>query len=469
MSPDIYLQFAAAFAGYVIKIAVAYLLCWLFARLLGKPGQKFVLWLTFMFASIAYWIYAVTSATSLAAVSGGGPGTGHGVPRIAHQFLIPFRFERLTVILGRGLVCGYILGVLALVAVGLWKRFRLHFLLRRGGAPSSELRLLFEEMCRHFRIRHCELLVLGKVSSPATVCWWRPRIVLPEVCERMGHGDLMADVLYHELAHVARRDYFWSTINDLICLLLFFHPAVWQARRQLRIQREMACDLAVVAVRPEHRADYAHTLTRVARLCLPRKYSVIGIDFASAPSLLTRRVRAILSDPEKSSWIKRLGRVAAGFALISVYGVLCSVVAIALAFAPSAQLSRNPELHTTRKLPERPAPRRKVVREAISRAQAEGLVTESPAYRFKASERSFVDQPEISLNREERGDSGANVAQGSGWTAPRSGPNAPQAGRTLESIIVATIGTVIGSDKDDRNKRKDSSHLRGPAGSPNLQ
>lgn len=61
MSPDSYLQYAALFVSYFVKVAVAYLLCWLLARLVTSPRQRFTLWLAFMLGSLGYWIYTLTS------------------------------------------------------------------------------------------------------------------------------------------------------------------------------------------------------------------------------------------------------------------------------------------------------------------------------------------------------------------------------------------------------------------------
>lgn len=463
MSPDGYLNYAGIFVSYFVKVAVAYLLCFLLARLLTSPRQRFMIWLGFMLGSLAYWIYGLTSVFPAVVVSTPEPSVRHAVPRIAHQFFVPAKFEHLTVVLGRVLVGAYILGVLLVISVGIWKRVRLHLLLRRGMSPSPELQQMFAEMCRHFGVKHCELLVLPKISSPATVCWWRPRIVLPQVCGELGDSALMADILNHELAHVARRDYFWSSVNDLVCGFLFFHPGAWQARKQMGFHREMACDLAVVAARPEHRADYAHTLTQVARLCLPRKYPSVGIDLAAVPSLLSHRVHAILNDPESISWAKKICRGVAGLALVSLYGVLCTAVAVAVAFVPAHQPVVRVEVQAAAPLQIHSGLHHKARREPAASPEAEDLITESPAYKLTSSVDSNGRAAELPTAEGSTDEASAFVAPG--WSPAQRGSR--PAGRTVESIIVATVGTVIGADKDDRSKRKDTSGTSNHFQSPN--
>jgi len=453
-SPDIYLGFAGLFISYFLKIAVACLFCWILAALLHTPRQRFTLWLGFVLSSFAYWIYAVsTFLASTVSIAGSG-AVPHPVPQPSHLLLVPAKFQYATLICGRILGCVYVLGVLLLVAVGIWKRMRLRLLLGHGSAPSSALQHLFSKMCGHFGIRNCGLLIVSGVNSPATVYWWRPRIVLPRICEQWGEAGLLADILSHELAHVTRRDYFWSSITDAICGLLFFHPAVWQARKQMRIHREMACDLAVVSARPEHRADYAQTLTQVARLCLPRKYPVVGIDFAAAPSLLRHRVEAILDDSEKNSQIsgtRRICRAFAGVALVTAYGFLCFAMALAIAFVPSSQPSSD-SVTASLNSPAAAAPIHKIKR-TRTQPEAEHFVTESPAYRLSSASGSSADTRESSFHSGEHAVADSTGADGTLPMRPGSGPKSPSVDRTVESVVVA-VGAVLGGDKDDRGKRK---------------
>lgn len=460
MSPDAYLQFAAGLSGFFLRIAVAYLLCLLLARLLGSPRQRFGLWTSFMLASLAYWIYTLTPSFSVSKFSASGAVTAPTPGSRFHaQFLIPAKFESAVMTTGRYMVYTYVAAVLLLLLVGIWKRIRLHWLLKDRSAPSAELQSLFEDMRRQFGLRQCELLVLSKLSSPATVHWWRPRILLPQACEQLDEATLI-DILYHEMAHVARRDYLWSSLSDLACHILFFHPALWQARKQMRVQREMACDLAVVGARPEHRADYASTLTRVARLCLPRKFPVVGIDFAATASLLSHRVHAILSDPQKSSPGQKLARTTASAALLAAFGILFPVMAMVIAFAPVSQPINIGQAKPVSQIHARHGLQQKIASQPLVRSEEQGLITESPAYRLQTSAPSQAYVPgTISRSNES---TPADVAKTEVPSWKRPAPGTRSSGETVESIIVATVGVIAGADADDHgNKRRSSSGTGG--------
>ena len=453
MSPDAYLQFAAGFISLFLKIAIAYLLCLLLARLLGSPRQRFALWMSFTLGSLAYWLYSIIPSFPVSQLSASSAsGSLHPLSGFHAQFLVPAKFESVVMMTGQLIIYAYIASVLLLLAARIWKRVRLHLLLRDESAPSAELKELFENMRGQFRLRQCELLVLPKLSSPATVYWWRPRILLPQACEQLDDATLM-DILSHEMAHVARRDYLWSSLGDLVCYLLFFHPALWQARKQMRIQREMACDLAAVGARPEHRANYASTLTRVARLCLPRKFPVIGIDFAATASLLSHRVHAILSDPQKSSPGQKFARTLAGAALLAAFAVLSPAIVMVIAFAPVSQPMNIGQAKPASQTRARHGLQQKIASQPFVRTEEQGLITESPAYRLQASPASQAYRTGTISSSAASAPADVAMAEVPSWKRPA--PGTRSSGETVESIVLATVGVIVGADTDDHtNKRR---------------
>jgi len=446
MSSGNYLHFGAAFASYFLKLGAAYLVCMLLSSLVSSPRKRFGIWLSFMLGSLAWWMYLLSSCF-LAAPSSSMAAT---IPHVSNELFIPTRFQDSVIIAGQLLGCIYIAGVLLLGFVAIWKRLGLHALLEQGSMPSAPLQRLFAAICRSLGVRRCELLIVPGLSSPATVYWWRPRILLPEVYEQVDDEALLADILNHELAHVKRRDYFWSNISSFICQVLFFHPAVWQARKQMRVHREMACDLAVVAERPEHRIDYAHTLTRVARLCLPGRRPAIGVDFAASASLLTDRVRALLNQPEEISLSQKLYRSAACVLVAGAYAFLSAAVGIVLAFAPSGQ----PKIEAADAIPSHLlSAATQVHRKSHAAPKGEkSLITTPTAYRIQASARGpvYTSSPSISSQQQRS-------------LEPKSGPIAPgtpapgsSPATTIRSIVIDTVNTVLhgDNDKDDRGARR---------------
>ena len=128
-----------------------------------------------------------------------------------------------------GLAALYVSVSFLLIAASVWKHLRMRVLLRHAVEPLPSLSALFLDVSRDLRLAHSrvsrtKLMVLPGLKSPATAGFLNPRILLPEVCEQIGPTPQVADVLCHELVHVARRDYLWAGLSDLVCCLLFFHP-----------------------------------------------------------------------------------------------------------------------------------------------------------------------------------------------------------------------------------------------------
>src|SRR5579864_4734346 len=301
--PDTFPYFAGVLATYFLRVAAAYAICWLLTRLSPSPQRRFLLWLLFLLGAAGYWLAMFFPAPIHVAVSGALLSMpAHKAALHPHTLLFPAAWAPALAVVARILAAAYAAGVVVFLGNVLWQHVRLRRALRHALEPSRELAALFEQMCRGFGVRRCRLLILPQLSSPATAGWWRPGILLPQICEEFQDSSQLADVLYHELIHVARRDYLWAAVSDLVRCLLFFHPTVWRARQHMRVQRELACDVAVVSGRPEHRADYAQSLTRFARLRMLQPGRSMGIDFAASASILGMRVRAVLSHRQQRSW-----------------------------------------------------------------------------------------------------------------------------------------------------------------------
>jgi beta-lactamase regulating signal transducer with metallopeptidase domain len=85
------------------------------------------------------------------------------------------------------------------------------------------------------------------VRVPAAIGFWRRTIVLPTWALRELSPEDLNVVLLHEFAHLRRWDEWTNLIQKIVRALFFFHPAVWWIEQRLSVEREMACDDAVLA------------------------------------------------------------------------------------------------------------------------------------------------------------------------------------------------------------------------------
>jgi beta-lactamase regulating signal transducer with metallopeptidase domain len=150
----------------------------------------------------------------------------------------------------------------ALVFLARWRlnSLRLAALLRRAAILTdsgwnAQVRALAGEMAID---RHVALLVSNEIEVPITTGILFPKIVLsPDYAE--WSALRRAAILNHELAHIKRLDAFTQALAHLTAVLYWFHPLVWLMAREMRSERERACDDQVLAAGTKP-SDYAHEL-----------------------------------------------------------------------------------------------------------------------------------------------------------------------------------------------------------------
>jgi len=202
------------------------------------------------------------------------------------------------------LVFGWLFGVLALSLWYLSGWAHLQWLTRKAVMPANaalELRMrgLADKLGVH---RAVELLESAMVRAPAVVGWLRPVVLLPVSAMTGLSPEELEALIAHELAHIRRHDYLVNMLQTLVEILGFYHPAVWWASHQIRIERENCCDDLAVGV-TRNRVSYAKALAAMEEMRASQRELAIA---ASGGSLLRRIQRIVGSEcPRTTSagWI----------------------------------------------------------------------------------------------------------------------------------------------------------------------
>lgn len=328
---------------FIIKVTAGFVLCLVLAYLLSNPRHRFLTWLGFFVGAGLAWIDMLAGeAVSIVSAARGGALLEATVADAGKHLTVPanwgFWIARVTL----ALAAMYVAGATTLLVLEVHKHLRLRALVNQGQQPSPQLRRVFQRICCEFNIRSCRLLILPRIKSPATVYWWRPQVILPDFCEGLAETQELENVLRHELIHTLRCDYLWATLADLVCALLFFHPSIRNARRRMILQRELACDLAVIEVQPEHRADYADSLTRFVRLLIVQQQLSPGVEFLTPSSFLGTRIRCILTEPEKVPGWKRIIADVVFVGFVVIFGSISPALSVSLAVSPEPPRSIQP-------------------------------------------------------------------------------------------------------------------------------
>lgn len=205
------------------------------------------------------------------------------------------------------------------VARGLW---HLH-VLRKSCVPvetaqlDDRVRTTLERATR--RVMLC---VSDRVNVPTVVGFVKPVILLPGWVMQELSADELDQIVLHELAHLRRWDDWTNLAQKVVKALLFFHPAVWWIEQKMSLEREMACDDAVIAETESPRA-YAECLTHLAEKTLIQRGVALAQAAVGRIRQTSLRVAQILDGNRRSAgraWKPAVALVA-GFAVICVVGI----------------------------------------------------------------------------------------------------------------------------------------------------
>jgi beta-lactamase regulating signal transducer with metallopeptidase domain len=171
--------------------------------------------------------------------------------------------------------------------------------------------------------RPVTLLRSERACVPMTWGVVYPTVLLPVDADEWP-SDRRAIVLLHELAHVKRLDAFTQIVAQVAVAVFWFNPLVWLAARQMRIEREHACDDFVLAggARP---TDYAHDLLQIARSLGGSSAPAVAALAMARRSEFEGRLLAIL-DPHAHRYGVSKARVAAAAAMVIALAIPLAAV-----------------------------------------------------------------------------------------------------------------------------------------------
>ena len=216
------------------------------------------------------------------------------------------------------LIAGYILlgiwliGILVMIILVIKSSLRLRTL-KESALPlqNQEVRRLYHHCLEEMEIhRDIPVYSTAFLKSPIIVGLLKPCIYLPiHLISDYNESD-MRYMLLHELQHYKHHDAIASHLMNLAGVVYWFNPLVWYALREMRNDREVACDTSVLKMLEEDAyEDYGNTLINFAE-----KVSLTPFPFAAGlggnMKQMKRRIINIASY-EKPTSMKRLKGMAA--------------------------------------------------------------------------------------------------------------------------------------------------------------
>jgi beta-lactamase regulating signal transducer with metallopeptidase domain len=182
---------------------------------------------------------------------------------------------------------------------------------------GAELHTMIERLARR---RPVSILVSSRLEVPTAIGFLRPAIIIPAWLADSEQQEELKYVLLHELSHLQRWDDWTNLAQKLVKAVLFFHPGVWWIERKLSLDREMACDDAVLAQTSSPRT-YAQCLARIAEKSFLRRQMALAQAAVDRVRQLTLRVTRILDGDRPRS--TRLWKPA--IPMVAAIALLCAI------------------------------------------------------------------------------------------------------------------------------------------------
>ena len=155
------------------------------------------------------------------------------------------------------------------IRIGLLTKARIHLnRLTQSALPlqNKNIRRLFKSCQTHSKImRPVRLYSSAFLKSPFTIGFIRPKIYVPiHLISDFDAGEMRC-IFLHELQHCRHLDGLVNHFINLFSILYWFNPLIRYAFREMKNDREIACDSSVLELLdPTEYKDYENTLIRFA-------------------------------------------------------------------------------------------------------------------------------------------------------------------------------------------------------------
>jgi bla regulator protein BlaR1 len=257
------------------------------------------------------------------------PNTSGAVNQI-NDFALSVSRETPSII---GLIlCGiWLVGILAMILLVIKSVSRLNAM-KKSALPlqNKTVRILYHNCLREVKIkRNIPIYSTAFLKSPVIVGLFSPRIYLPiHLISDFNAAD-MRYMLLHELQHYRHKDALASYLMNFFGVLYWCNPCVWYALKEMRNEREVACDTSVLKLLDESDyEDYGNTLINFAEkvsltpfpLAFVSESNAVGIS--GSMKQMQQRI-ANISSYKKPSVFRKLK----GFTAFVTIGVILSGLA----------------------------------------------------------------------------------------------------------------------------------------------
>ncbi|KKB35258.1 BlaR1 family beta-lactam sensor/signal transducer [Bacillus thermotolerans] len=209
--------------------------------------------------------------------------------------------------LNAGLASIWVTGMFVMAVLYLHAWYRLRKIKHTTTVLNNKDMLEIFEQCKH-HLNISKPVIVGEsplVKSPMTFGLFKTYVVLPVHLDKWMSLKDITYIFMHELHHYKYKDIATNHLMIVYQILYWFHPLVWMAFKKMRMDREIACDMAVLQSLDEHcHAEYGHAMINFADLASHSKEFAWANQFNGPKKQLKKRIEKIASFTTESKWMK---------------------------------------------------------------------------------------------------------------------------------------------------------------------
>lgn len=204
----------------------------------------------------------------------------------------------------------WIAGMLVMIILSLHAWFKLKKIKNTISVLNNKDVLHLFEQCKN-RLHISKPIFMGEsplVKSPMTFGIFKTYIVLPMHLDESMPIESFQYIFMHELHHYKYKDISTNSLLIIYQIFYWFNPLVWIAFKEMRIDREIACDIAVLKTLDKHRyVDYGNTIINFVELTSHSKnftWTNQFNGFNGSKEQIKKRIEKIASFTIESKWVK---------------------------------------------------------------------------------------------------------------------------------------------------------------------
>lgn len=160
---------------------------------------------------------------------------------------------------------------------------------------NQEVLVLFEECKKRLQIKKSIKIVFSKrVQSPMIFGLFQTYIVLPSQHENWLSLKDYEYIFLHELNHYKNNDLLTNYMLLFYQIIYWFNPLVWLAFREMRLDREIACDTSVLHILDDNSfSEYGNTIINFVDLSKRSSKLQLGTHLNGSKLQIKKRIEQI--------------------------------------------------------------------------------------------------------------------------------------------------------------------------------